>query len=129
MKAPFNLKLTIGSDGTFTIVNAKALSAADGLSADGAGLVLAPLGNGEPNRARLQTLLLKEKRQRLGGDPPDIYPDADQITVVAPVSMRYQEVVSTLDYLRFEPIPPGKEASDVDQMFTVITLSPGSVGG
>jgi|GEM_PF-1159285 len=126
---PFNLKLTIGADNSFMIVNAKVLSAADGLIEQGPGLLVPPQPNGAPNLKRLQAVLLKEKTQRLGGQPPESFPDPDQITVSAPGDMQFQKVMAALDYLRFEPVGPGKDFSEAKEMFSVITLSPGAVGG
>jgi len=126
---PFNLKLTIGIDGSFMIVNAKALSPADGLVSQGPGLLLAPLAGGTPDYVHLRVLLSKEKKLRLGGQPAATFPDADQITVSAPQDMEYQRIISALDYLRFEAPPPGSDLADAKEMFTVISLSPGSIGG
>lgn len=125
--APFNLKLTIGLDGAFMIVNARTLHAGEGgLVEQGPGLLLNPGANGSPQYNTLQQLLTKEKNERLGGQPADAYPDPDQITVAAPVEMEYADIVKTLDYIRFQS---GADASAADPLFTVISLSPGSIGG
>ncbi len=125
----FNLKLGVGADGTFVIINTRALTPADGLAQGPTGLVLAPLTPGTPNYRKLQSLLLKEKKERLAGNDPERYPDPDQITVSGPVDLPYQTLMQTLDYLRFAPVPLGKDFTDAQDMFSVISLSPGSVGG
>lgn len=125
---PFNLKLTIGGDGSFMIVNAKALTAGEGgLVVTGPGLTLPPLAPGSPNYRQLQTLLAREKKMRLGGKPPEGFTDPDQITVSAPVEMKYQRIIETLDYIRYAPFIPGDDLAQAKQMFTLISLSPGSV--
>jgi hypothetical protein len=130
MLAAFNLKLGMGGDGTFSIINAKKLTTADGLTQGPEGFFLAPLPSGEPNYRALQRLLHKEKRERLDGKDAERYPDPDQITISGPVDMPYQKIIMTLDYLRFAPVAPGKTFGDPgNDMFTVISLSPGSVGG
>lgn len=125
--APFNLKLTVSQDGAFMIVNARSLRSGEGgLVEQGPGLLLPPGSDGKPQYRALQQLLTKEKTQRLGGNPPEAFPDPDQITVAAPVEMEYEEIVRTLDYVRFQP---GADATVADPLFTVISLSPGSIGG
>ena len=125
---PFNLKLTLGLDGEFMIVNARTLSAGEsGLVAQGPGLLLGPGANGKPQYKVLQLLLTKEKEQRLGGEAPEAYPDPDQITVSCPGEMEYERIVQALDFVRFQPAPDF--LPDVPALFTVISLSPGSIGG
>ena len=145
---PFNLKLAIGADGSFEIVNAQVLAVGQGgLVQGGAGLVLPALGPDQPNYRGLQNLLKIEKDGRIpsGQNPLQIeaeYPDPWQITVTAPVDMQYQKVIQALDYVRFRPpLPRGVNRPDpaatpkpmdpdtTEEMFTVVTLSPGSVGG
>lgn len=123
---PFNLKLTIGEDGAFMIVNAKTLSAGEqGLIAQGPGLLLPP-GPAGPQYEVLQRLLMREKRDRLGGQPPEAFPDPDQITVAAPHEMEYERVMQALDYVRFEA---AVDFSTAEPLFSVISLSPGAIGG
>jgi len=125
--APFNLKLTVGQDGAFMIVNARSLRSGEGgLVEQGPGLLLPPGSDGKPQYRALQQLLTKEKTQRLGGQPPEAFPDPDQITVAAPVEMEYEEIVQTLDYVRFQP---ASDAAVAEPLFSVISLSPGSIGG
>jgi hypothetical protein len=128
-RPPFNLKLTINSDNSLMIVNAKVLSPADGLIQQGPGLLLAPLPDGRINARKLQQLLKKEHTQRLNGEPPEAFPDADQITVSAPGDVEFQSIATTLDHVRFEPPASYGNWTGAKDMFGVITLSPGSVGG
>ncbi len=128
-RPPFNLKLSIGADGSYMIVNAKVLSTADGLLEQGPGLLVPPLPNGEPDLRKLQRVLQKEHSQRLGSNPPDAYPDPDQITVAAPGETDFQRVASTLDCLRFEVPASYGDWTNAKDMFSVITLQPGAVGG
>lgn len=125
---PFNLKMTIMEDGSFVIVNAKTLSPADGLIPAGAGLAVPPI-NGEPDYQKLQLVMMKEHKERLRGQPPEAFPDPDQITVSAPGDLDFQRVIKALDRLRFEKPASELDWSSAKQMFTVISLSPGSVGG
>jgi hypothetical protein len=126
---PFNLKLTMGADGSFEIVNAKVLTVGEsGLTNGPAGLLLPPGAGGTPQYTVLQQLLAKEKEQRLNGQPPEAFPDPDQILLVAPPDTKYELVVQTLDYLRFGP-SGGEFDEEAPSMFTVISLSPGSIGG
>jgi hypothetical protein len=125
---PFGLKLTIGSDGSFLIVKAKVLVAGEGgLVVSGPGLVLPPLASGAPNFSQLQRLLSKEKNGRMGGRPAEAFVDPDQITISAPVDTKFQALMETLDYVRYAPFEPGKDMTEAKQMFTMISLSPGSV--
>jgi hypothetical protein len=145
---PFNLKLAVGADNTFEIVNARMLGAGQGGLVPGpAGLILPARPDGTPNYRGLQELLRLEKDGRIpsGQNPVAIeaeYPDPWQITVTAPTEMAYQKVITVLDYVRFRPpLPPGRSRPDpasvpkpmdpdtTEEMFSVITLSPGSIGG
>jgi hypothetical protein len=125
---PFNLKMTIMQDGSFVIVNAKAITPADGLMASGPGLVVAPV-NGQPDYRLLQTVMMKEHKNRLGGQPPEAFPDPDQITISAPGDLDFQHVVRALDRVRFEKPASEGDWTTAKEMFNVISLSPGSVGG
>jgi len=129
-KPAFNLKLAINGDGTFTIINAKALTPSDGLVQVDVGLTV-PASNGEtPNYRLLQQVLHKEKRQRLAGQPAEAYPDPDQITITGPQDLSYQKLIETLDYVRFAPLGPGGSFdADAEALFTLISLFPGRVAG
>ncbi len=73
--------------------------------------------------------MMKEHKERLRGQPPEAFPDPDQITVSAPGDLDFQRVIKALDRLRFEKPASELDWSSAKQMFTVISLSPGSVGG
>jgi hypothetical protein len=124
----FNLKMTIMEDGSFVIVNAKAISPADGLIASGPGLVVPPV-NGAPDYQKLQLVMMKEHKDRLRGQPPEAFPDPDQITVSAPGDLDFQRIIRALDRVRFEKPASQGDWSTAKEMFSVISLSPGSVGG
>ena len=124
---PFNLKLTLGENGAFMIVNAKTLQVGQsGLVSRDPGLLLNPGADGRPQYETLRTILTSEWENRLQGQPPEAYPDPDQITIAAPVEMDYQSIIRALDFVRFKATE-GK--GDPEPLFSVISLSPGSIGG
>ena len=112
-----NLKLQLNTDQSVMIIGGKAIGT------DGQHLV--PADGAVPDYEAISEALAEEKDGRPKGKN---YADPDQITIVAPTSFAYQDIIKILDVVRFHPtkeIPGGGAPAD---MFPIISLSPGSIG-
>ena len=114
-KEQLNLRLVLNSDQSVILGNTRVVGT------DGE-LAIPPAPDGQPDYAEVRRALGEEKDNR----PPGNYADPDQITIIAPQSAPYQDVVKLLDAVRFHPT---REIEGVPaDLYSVVTLSPGRVG-